>query len=522
MSQVPQLDAPSEGPDPRFGSSSESAVGKSTSVPVEHGPTSSNALAPRTKKKSRIYQVVSFLLTAGLLGIGYWTRERWEPSLEAWIRPAAGEQGRKPRSPSVPFAIAAKESVSQYINCLGTVTAFQSVVIRSRVDGELIEVAFQEGQMVEAGQLLARIDPRAFEASRDQAQGQLQRDLAALELARLNYERSKNVKSETTLSQQERDEFAAMYKQAQALVEVDRAAVANTELQITYSNIVAPIGGRVGLRLVDQGNVIKSSDANGLAVITQLKPISILFPIPQDEIPRVQRQVTSGNPVPVFAYDRSFQNLLAEGTLTAVDNQVDATTGTLRLKATFENTDENLFPNQFVNVRLLVKQWNDSIVIPSSAVQRGADFLYVYVVGEDSTVDVARVTVAFSEAGRSVIESGLVEGQRVVTEGTDKLQPKTQVTLQGAPKEAGNRDAAQPTSKETPVKGSADKTTEPSSDKTTEPSSNKANEPGKGRPGASVAPLDPTRTRASMPAEAIPTATLERHRGVQPAAARMA
>jgi membrane fusion protein, multidrug efflux system len=481
-------------------------LGNSGTVPVDYESASSNTAAPRSVKKSRVYQVVSFLATAGLLGIGYWTRERWEPALESWIRPAAGEGRPKPRPPLVTLATATKESVPQYINCLGTVTAFNSVVIRSRVDGELIEVAFQEGQMVEAGQLLARIDPRAFEAIRDQAQGQLQRDLAALELARLNYERSKNVTSETTLSQQERDEFSAVFKQAQALVEVDRAAVANAELQITLSQIVAPISGRVGLRLVDQGNVIKSTDANGLAVITQLQPISILFPIPQDEIPRVQRQVTSGNPVPVYAYDRSFQNLLAEGTLTAVDNQVDATTGTLRLKATFENTSENLFPNQFVNVRLLVKQWDDSIVIPSSAVQRGADFLYVYVIGEDSTVDVARVTVAFSEAGRSVIESGLVEGQRVVTEGTDKLQPKAKVTLPGAPKDNANREAAQGTSEEKPRQGTSDQPAEPN----------------RNRPAAAVAPAGPALTQVSMQPRAVSPRTFECHPGLLPAAVRIA
>jgi multidrug efflux system membrane fusion protein len=296
--------------------------------------------------------------------------------------------------------------------------------------------------MVEAGQLLARIDPRAFEAARDQALGQLQRDLAALELARLNFERSKNLTSETSLSQQERDEFAAVYKQAQAVVEVDQAAVANAELQLQFTQIVAPIRGRVGLRLVDQGNVVKASDPNGLAVITQLQPISIVFPIPQDEIPRVQRQLAASNAVPVYAYDRSFKELLAEGTLTAIDNQVDATTGTLRLKAQFGNTAENLFPNQFVNVRLLVKQWDDSIVIPSSAVQRGADFLYVYVVGDDSTVDVAKVQIAFSEAGKSVIESGLSEGQVVVTEGTDKLQPKGKVTLPGSRPDGVSKDDA--------------------------------------------------------------------------------
>lgn len=433
MTQVPGLDSPTP---------SESLAPDATDRPSEVPPRvdAGPPIQSNRPKRSWAYRILSFGLTAAAIGIGYWTRDRWEPALEAWIRPAAASPKREKPQPLVTTANAKKESVSQYINCLGTVTAFNSVVVKSRVDGELVEVAYQEGQMVEAGQLLARIDPRAFEAARDQAIGQLQRDLAALELARLNYERSKNLTSDTSLSQQERDEFAAVFKQAQAVVEVDQAAVANAQLQLQYTHIVAPISGRVGLRLVDQGNVIKASDPNGLAVITQLQPISIVFPIPQDEIPRVQQQLAASSEVPVYAYDRSFKEMLAKGTLTAIDNQVDATTGTLRLKAQFDNTAENLFPNQFVNIRLLVKQWDDSIVVPSSAVQRGADFLYVYVVGEDSTVDVAKVQVAFSEAGKSVIASGLSEGQVVVTEGTDKLQPKSKVTLPGARPEGAAKD----------------------------------------------------------------------------------
>ncbi|MEI8210895.1 MAG: efflux RND transporter periplasmic adaptor subunit [Planctomycetota bacterium] len=435
MSQIPQLDLPPDGHSPASSQDIDESLQGSTS-PTSIPSNRSDSPAWRTWG----YRIVSFVLTASAVGLAVWTRERWEPALDAWIRPPASDPRKTRPAPLVTIASAKKESVSQFINCLGTVTAFNSVSVKSRVDGELVDVAFREGQMVEAGQLLARIDPRGFEAARDQTQGQLQRDLAALELARLNFERSKNLTSETSLSQQERDEFDAIYKQAQAVVDVDRAALANTELQVTYTKITSPIGGRVGLRLVDQGNMVKASDPNGIAVITQLKPISIVFPIPQDEIPRVQKQLAASKSVPVFAYDRSFKEQLAEGTLTAIDNQVDATTGTLRLKATFENEAENLFPNQFVNVRLLVKQWEDSIVIPSTAIQRGADFLYVYVVGDDSTVDVARVDVAFSEAGRTVVASGLSEGQLVVTEGTDKLQPKGKVTLPGASKESAPRE----------------------------------------------------------------------------------
>jgi multidrug efflux system membrane fusion protein len=378
------------------------------------------------------YKLLSFALVASMIGLGYWTRSRWEPILEGWIRPAAANRP-KPRPPIVSIAQAKQESIPQFINCLGTVTAFNSVTVKSRVDGELVEVAFQEGQMVQEGQLLARIDSRSFEAALNQAKGQLQRDSAALELARLNVERSKNLPAGGTLSQQERDELDAVYKQAQALVDVDRALVSNAQLQVAYCNIAAPITGRVGLRQVDQGNMIQASSPNGIAVITQLQPISVVFSIPQDEILRVQKQLSENAQVPVIAFDRTFQNQLAQGTLAAIDNQVDPTTGTLRLKANFENVEGLLFPNQFVNIRLLVKQWSDAVVIPSSAVQRGADFQYVYVVQSDNeTVDIAKVQVAFSEAGRSVVSQGLQAGDRVVIEGTDKLQPKGKISLPGA------------------------------------------------------------------------------------------
>jgi multidrug efflux system membrane fusion protein len=425
---------------PNLDEGSRSATSPPTEIPREPGNEnelgkelgSGQAIPPNGTGKSIWYRVFSFLLFSVVVGGLYVTRERWEPVLEGWIRPAASERPA-PRPPLVSVATAKKESIPQYLNCLGTVTAFNSVTVRSRVDGELVDVAFQEGQMVEEGQLLARVDSRGFEAALSQAKGQLERDMAALELARLNFERSKNLPVGATLSQQERDELQAVYKQAQALVDVDRATVTNAELQVTYCNITAPIRGRVGLRLVDQGNMIQASSSMGIAVITQLQPISVLFPIPQDEIPRVQSQLLENKSLSVIAYDRSFQNKLAEGTLTAIDNQVDPTTGTLRLKATFANENDALFPNQFVNVRLLVKMWEDAVVVPSSAVQRGADFLYVYVVQADNlTVDIAKVTVAFSEAGRSVIASGLQEGDRVVTEGTDKLQPKGKITIPGA------------------------------------------------------------------------------------------
>ncbi len=354
----------------------------------------------------------------------------WKPALDTLIRPNTSNKP-KPRPPLVSLAVANTESIPQYIHCLGTVTAYNNVSVKSRAEGELIEMAFSEGQLVEQGQLLARIDPRSYEAARDQVQGQLQRDEASLSLAQLTLERMKSVSIRDVTSEQEMDEKKATLRQCEAAVAVDQAMLHNAELQLSYTQITAPIRGRVGLRLVDRGNMIKATDSSGLAVITQLQPISVVFSIPQDEIPRVRSRLSEKGSVEVLAYDRSFQSLLATGTLTAVDNQVDASTGTLKLKATFANESESLFPNQFVNVRLLVKEWTDTIVIPNSAVQRGPDFTFVYVASEDSTVDIRKVTVGFTDAGRTVIETGLLAGDKVVIEGTDKLQPGGKVTLPG-------------------------------------------------------------------------------------------
>ncbi len=382
-------------------------------------------------KKSWLYRIVStVILLAGTGGAAY-TYPQWKPALDSFVRPSATARP-KPRPPLVALATAKAESIPQFINCIGTVTAFNSVVVKSRVEGELIEVAFNEGQLVEQGQLLARIDPRPFEAVRDQMKGQLERDEASLALARLTYERVRQLIARDAASQQELDESSAAMRQSEAAVTVDRAALANAELQLSYTKIHAPIRGRVGLRMLDIGNMVKANDITGIAVITQLQPISVVFTIPQDEIPSVRSRLNDVGAVDVLAFDRSFEKQIAIGKLTAVDNQVDASTGTLKLKALFENNDETLFPNQFVNIRLLVKQWEEALVIPTTAIQRGPDSSFVYVVNDEAKVDLRKVKVIFSDAGKSVIESGIQPGDKVVVEGTDKLQPGGMVTLPGA------------------------------------------------------------------------------------------
>ncbi len=348
--------------------------------------------------------------------------------------PAPAAQATRPPMRPTPVAIATakKETVDLYINALGTVTAFNTVTVKSRVDGELKHVAFKEGQSVKQGDLLVELDARPFEALRDQAKGQLQRDEAQLELAKVNLQRATQLRARDANSQQEYDEQFALFKQAESIVKVDQANLQNAQLQVDYTRITAPISGRIGLRIVDLGNIVKANDPTGIMVITQLQPISLVFAIPQDDIPRVQKHLNKHGKLDVLAYNRDFSTQLAEGSLTAIDNQVDATTGTLRLKATFANDDNVLFPNEFVNVRLKVEALEDAITVPSIAVQRGPKERFVYVVKreeKENTVEVRPVTVGPAEGLVTVIKSGLEEGEIVVTEGLDKLQPGAKVLL---------------------------------------------------------------------------------------------
>lgn len=306
------------------------------------------------------------------------------------------------------------------------------MTVKSRVDGELKRVTFKEGQTVKQGDLLVELDARPYEAMRDQAKGQLQRDEAQLELAKVNLQRAKQLRARDANSQQEYDEQFALFKQAESIVKVDQANLQNAQLQVDYTRILAPISGRIGLRIVDMGNIVKANDPTGIMVITQLQPISLVFAIPQDDIIRVQTHLNKTGELKVTAFNRDFSTQLSEGNLTAIDNQVDATTGTLRLKATFANDDNLLFPNEFVNVRLKVETLENAITVPSIAVQRGPQDRFVYVVkkGEkESTVEVRPVTVGPSEGLVTVIKSGLEADEIVVTEGLDKLQPGAKVNL---------------------------------------------------------------------------------------------
>jgi multidrug efflux system membrane fusion protein len=327
----------------------------------------------------------------------------------------------------VGVAVASKKTLDIYINALGTVTPLGTVVVHSRVDGELTRVLFKEGQLVKQGDLLAQIDPRPFQVQLTQANGQLARDQALLKNAEVDLERYRTLLEQDSASKQQVDTQEALVRQYRAALQIDEGQIDSAKLQLTYASVTAPISGRIGLRQVDQGNIVHASDANGLVVITQLNPITVIFAIPEDNLSKLARQILAGATLPAQAWDRAGTKQLAVGSLTTFDNQVDPTTGTVKLKAQFSNDNATLFANQFVNIKLRVDQLDDATVVPIAAIQRGQQGTYVYVVGADQAVAVRPVRLSVTQDDQAAIGSGLQPGESVVIDGADKLRDGAKV-----------------------------------------------------------------------------------------------
>ena len=375
-------------------------------------------------KKKIVWIIV--LLLAGIAAVWFYNKPVSAPA-----KPGDAKHGRNGDGRPLPVQAAVVKSgdIDVFINALGTVTARNTATVKARVDGQLVRIAFHEGQLVKQNQVLAEIDPRPFQVQLDQAKGQLIRDQALLANAKLDFERYRGLLAKDSIAKQQVDAQEALVRQYEGVVLSDRAQVDNAQLQLGFTHITAPVPGRLGLRQIDAGNMIHGTDANGLVVITQTQPIDVIFTIPAADIAAVLARLHAGATLAVDAIDRDGKTKLETGKLLSVDNQIDVATGTVKLKAEFANSGDKLFPNQFVNARLRVETRHDAILAPVAAIQRGTQRTFVYVVGQEQMVSTRPITLGPVSGDIVAIEKGLAAGEQVVTDGTDKLRDGVKVTV---------------------------------------------------------------------------------------------
>jgi membrane fusion protein, multidrug efflux system len=317
------------------------------------------------------------------------------------------------------------------INALGTVTPIATITVQTQINGQLQEVAFTEGQMVKKGDFLAQIDPRPYQLLQAQYEGQLARDQGVLAQARVDLARYKTLAEQNSIARQQYEDQIYIVQQDEGTVKLDQALIDQQKLNVAYCHIISPVTGRIGLRLVDPGNYLQTTNTTGVAVVTQLQPITVIFPVPEDDLPDILSQTKTGTPLEVNAYDRAGVRSLATGRVAALDSQIDTTTGTAKLRAQFDNADNALFPNQFVNAQLVVKTLHNVVTVPTAAIQRGAPGTYVYVVNANDSVSVRPVSIGPTDGPMAAVNSGLSVGERVVVDGTDRLRDGARVTLAG-------------------------------------------------------------------------------------------
>jgi membrane fusion protein, multidrug efflux system len=408
-------------------------------------PVEAPAVGPAPSKKPRSrrrFVLTSLLLLLLLAGVAWWSKRESVP------QQGGGGGGRNAAPMSIVPETVGKGDIGININALGTVTSLATVTIRSQISGYMMKIEFKEGDEVKKGDLLAEIDSRPYEATLAQAKGALARDEAMLKGAQVDLTRYQGLAAQNAVPHQQLDTQIALVAQDQGLVEADRAAVKSAEVNLQYCHILSPLDGRVGLRQVDQGNYVTPGDTNGIVVITQLQPISVLFTVPEDNLQAIAKRLQSGAKLPATALDRSGANKIAEGTLQTFDSQIDPTTGTIKLRAQFPNESRTLYPNQFVNVRLLLDTHKDVTTMSTAGIQRGVPGTFVYLINADSTVSVRPVQLGVTEGDRVEVRSGLEPGDRIVIDGADKLRDGAKIIVRSEaaaspPADAGKGQPAQ-------------------------------------------------------------------------------